>query len=58
MLRGIFFIKDYWIVMDFADYFYHVNCITTMNFCCDAPFSFTMLVQASLNLLINPCNRT
>jgi len=23
--------------MDFADYFYVANCITTMNICCDAP---------------------
>ena len=51
--------------MDFTDYFYDVNYITTMNFSCDAQpalrefegFSYAIPVQHSLNPPINPCNR-
>ena len=51
--------------MDFTDYFYGVNYITTMNFCCDAQpalrvfegFSYTIPVQHSLNPPINPGNQ-
>jgi hypothetical protein len=51
--------------MDFTAYFYDVNCITTMNSCCDAQpalrvfegFIYTIPVQHSLNPPINPCNQ-
>ena len=51
--------------MDFTDYFYGVNYITTMNFCSDAQpalrvfegFSYTIPVQHSLNPPINPGNQ-
>ena len=43
--------------MDFANYFYDVNYITTMTFSCDAPFIFTTPIRHSLNPPINQCNQ-
>ena len=56
-MGGIFLSRIMGLFMAFADYFYDVNCITTMNSCCDAPFIFAIHVQHSLNQPINPCNQ-
>ena len=55
-MGGIFLSRIMGLFMDFADYFYGVNYITTMNFSCDAPFIILNSVQHSVNRPINPCN--
>lgn len=54
-----FFIADYRIELDFADYFYVVNCIATMNFSCDAQPAQRKFEGFIVQNFIqhNPCNQ-